>query len=62
MKEQKPQVSASIADELYQSIKDMADREGRSISSMVAILLQAAVKERERNKNRKKDGFQPSKT
>jgi hypothetical protein len=59
MKEQKPQVSASIQDELYQSIKDMADREGRSISSMVAILLQAAVKERERNKKRRKDGFQP---
>lgn len=59
MKEQKPQVSASIAPELYESIKALAEKEDRSISSMVSVLLQAAIKERERNKKRKKDGFQP---
>ena len=60
MKEQKPQVSASIPDELHTNITELAQKEGRSISSMVAILLQAAVNERNRKKKNKKDGFQPS--
>lgn len=60
MKEQKPQVSASIPEELHKSIVELADKEGRSISSMVAILLQAAVNERNRKKKKQKDGFQQS--
>ena len=51
---QLPQVSSTLDLELYGEIKDLAEKESRSISSMVAILLAQAVKER--NRKKKKDG------
>jgi hypothetical protein len=45
---QKPQVSASIEKELYDEIAEMAEKQSRSVSAMVAILLQQAVKEKKR--------------
>lgn len=50
---QLPQVSATLDIELYAEIKGMADKESRSMSSMVSLLLAQAVKERERNRKRK---------
>lgn len=53
---QNPQLSATVDQELHDSIKEMAEKESRSISQMVAILLQQAVKERLRKrKNVKED-------
>ncbi len=49
---QHPQVSATITEELHQSIVEMADKENRSVSSMVLVLLQQAVKERNRKKKK----------
>jgi hypothetical protein len=55
---QKPQVSASVSRELYDDIAEMAEKQDRSVSSMVAILLQQAVKEKKR---KSKHGLQGSK-
>lgn len=53
---QLPQVSSTLDLELYGEIKELAEKESRSISSMVAILLAQAVKERTRKrKNAKED-------
>lgn len=53
---QLPQVSSTLDVELYAEIKEMAEKESRSVSSMVAILLAQAVKERTRKrKNAKED-------
>jgi hypothetical protein len=52
---QNPQVSATITPELYSDIKDFAEKENRSISLMVAMLLQLAIKEKTRKRNGKKD-------
>lgn len=53
---QLPQVSSTLDAELYSEIKDLAEKESRSISSMVSILLAQAVKERTRKrKNAKED-------
>ena len=53
---QLPQVSSTLDLELYGEIKELAEKESRSISSMVAILLAQAVKERIRKrKNAKED-------
>lgn len=48
---QRPQVSATIEQELHDHIADMAEKEHRSMSEMVAILLQRAVKERFRKRS-----------
>lgn len=48
-----PQVSATIDPDLYKEIADMADKNDRTISKMVAILLEQAVKERKRNRHGK---------
>ncbi len=51
---QNPQVSATIASDLHKEIAELAEKENRSISAMVALLLQQAVKERNRKRNGKK--------
>jgi hypothetical protein len=51
---QNPQVSATITPELNEEIVKMAEKESRSVSGMVAVLLHYAVKE----KNRKKKNSQ----
>ena len=54
--QQRPQVSSTLDNELYTEIKDLAEKESRPISSMVAILLGQAIKERTRKrKNAKED-------
>lgn len=45
-----PQVSATIDPELYKEIGELAEKSNRTISKMVAILLEAAVKERKRKR------------
>ena len=47
---QNPQVSATIAPDLHREIAELAEKENRSISSMVGLLLQQAVKERSRKR------------
>jgi hypothetical protein len=47
-----PQVSATVSNETYDEILKIMDRETRTISSVVNILLIQAIKER----NRKKKG------
>lgn len=53
-----PQVSATIPEDLLASIQELADKDSRTISQMVAILLQYAVKE----KNRKRRGNKENNT
>lgn len=48
-------VSATLPSKLYGDVKEMADREDRSISKMIAVLVQNAVNERTRKK-KKTDG------
>jgi hypothetical protein len=56
MSNRRPQVSATIDQELYDSIVIMADGNDRSVSEMVALLLKQAVKDKTRNrKGEKKD-------
>jgi len=51
------QVSGTISGATYLQISDMADKEKRSISQMVSILLDIAVKERtRRRKSSKSEG------
>lgn len=47
-------LSGYIPDELYNEIAEIAGRESRKIAPMVTILLQQAVKERNRKRNAKK--------
>lgn len=56
-----PQVSATIDEESYAKIAVWAEKNSRSMSEMVAILLYQAIKEKERKTKRKKNGFQPAK-
>lgn len=57
-----PQVCSTITEELYLEIEQMAKKEGRSVSNMAGVLLQAAVNERNRRKKKKSDGLQPGKS
>lgn len=43
-----PQVSATVTPELVEELKKIAEKEKRTISSTVEILLERAVKERNR--------------
>lgn len=47
---QNPQVSATVDKETHSEINKMAEKEKRSLSEMVAILLQQAVKNRLRKR------------
>ena len=47
---QRPQVSATISEELHEQIVLMAEKENRSVSEMVAILLKRAIGERFRKR------------
>ena len=46
------QVSASISEEPLQEIMKIAEREGRTLSQTVKILLERAIKERDRKKKK----------
>ena len=48
--------------ELITSIDELADRDGRSRSGMIVLLLQQAVKERTRKRNAKKVHIQDNAT
>jgi hypothetical protein len=52
----KPQISASVSQEVQEAVNQEAKRDNRSFSETVELLLQQAIKERERqrNKNRRK--------
>jgi hypothetical protein len=45
-------INATINDTLLESIKSISDKEKRSVSSMVEILLEQSVKERNRKKKK----------
>jgi hypothetical protein len=48
--EKKVQIFASIAEDLSNQIKEEAQRDSRTFSQMVAILLQQAIKEKTRKR------------
>lgn len=50
------QICSTIDGDLHQEIQEMADKEGRKLAQMAAILLQQAVKERKRQRNKNKNG------
>jgi hypothetical protein len=56
-----PQVSATIDEASYKKVVEWADKNSRSLSEMVAILLLQAIKEKERKTKRKKNGLQQNK-
>ena len=45
-------INATINDNLLENIKSISDKEKRSVSSMVEILLEQSVKERNRKKKK----------
>jgi hypothetical protein len=47
---QNPQVSATVSKEVHEQIVLLAEKESRSVSSMVSVLLTNAIKERNRKK------------
>mgnify|MGYP001573812840 CR=1 FL=1 len=47
---QNPQVSATVPKEIHDQIVLLAEKESRSVSSMVSVLLTNAIKERNRKK------------
>ena len=56
---QRPQISATIDPELYSQIAEFAEKENRSMSEAVAILLQRGINEKKRNRRgSKKDNSQ----
>lgn len=48
--QQNPQVSGTVTPELYADIKNFAEKDKHSMSKMVAILLESAVKARKRKR------------
>lgn len=52
----KNQVWATISDEMYQQLVIMAENERRKLTQMAAILLENAIKERQRKKKGAKEG------
>ena len=60
-----PQITFTCTEkdlELITSIDELADRDGRSRSGMIVLLLQQAVKERTRKRNAKKVHIQDNAT
>lgn len=51
----KPQLSATVEQDIYDEVADMAEKESRSLSQMVAILLEQAVKNRLRKRKNAKE-------
>lgn len=49
-----PQISATISPELYQEIVTLSEKDGRTLSQMTGILLESAVKERRRLREKAK--------
>lgn len=47
-------ISGYISEELYNSIEEIAKRENRKFTPMIDLLLQLAVKEKNRKRNAKK--------
>lgn len=47
-------ISGYISDELYSEIEEIAEREQRKVTPMISLLLQSAVKEKNRKRNAKK--------
>lgn len=50
-----PQVSATVSPELFEEISELAEKEDRSLSKMVAMLLEQAVKNRLRKRKNAKE-------
>jgi hypothetical protein len=48
-----PQVSATIPQDIYKIIEEMAQKQDRTVSSMVSVLLQAAIREKLRKRSSK---------
>lgn len=59
----KPKVSAAIPDDVYEFLKEWADRDQRSMSSLVAFVLTTAVRDMKskQEKEQQKDSPSPSK-
>ena len=53
--EKKIQIFASVTPELSNQIKEEAERDNRTFSQMVAILLQQAIKEKTRKRANKEN-------
>jgi len=53
----KPQVFATIEQELYDQIEELARKNDRNLSQMVALLLQQAVKEKTRKRHGKAKNY-----
>jgi Na+-transporting methylmalonyl-CoA/oxaloacetate decarboxylase gamma subunit len=49
-----PQVSTTLEDFEVEQVKEIAQRESRNISQVLAILVRSALKERERQRTKKK--------
>lgn len=47
-------ISGYISDELFLEIEEIAERENRKFTPMITLLLQLAVKEKNRKRNGKK--------
>lgn len=47
-----PQLSATVSTELFRQVEELAKKDSRSVSEMVFILLQYAVKEKTRLRKR----------
>jgi hypothetical protein len=54
----KEQICATIPNELSESIFEIAKRDNRTFSQTVSLLLQQAVKERNRKRNAKSSNIQ----
>ncbi len=53
-------LSAYISDELHDEIQELSVREQRKMTPMISLLLQLAVKEKNRKRNAKKDNSKHS--
>lgn len=54
MSQRRPQISATIDQDVYDAILALAEKEKRSHSEMAALLLTKAVKEKTRNRRGEK--------
>lgn len=46
----RPQISTTVDQEVYDKISELASDEKRSVSEMVALLLERAIKDKTRNR------------